>query len=175
MKRKVLLFLLSICLLALNTGFAPASTETMAKFLVSLVRFMEWPGSMKEGNFKIGVYGSFPAYKDIAEYTMGTGLQNRNVDVINIVDISQIRENNLHIIILAGSCCKKTIQKANGAIGSNATLIVSNSPGAAVYGSAINFINKDNKLAYELNKTSAIKNGIRIGRQVTTFAETVIE
>ncbi len=150
--------------------------EYMAKYIISLVRYIEWPATMHDGNFKIGVYGSFDMYRAIAEETVNIGLQNRNTDIMNLAKIENINLTPFHIIIIsAEKCSEENLRKVKSFIGSNATLLVTEKEGATKSGAAINFVLRNNKLAYELNKANATKNGLKIGRQVETFAVKVEE
>lgn len=177
MKKTVLFTTALIGYLLLTSSIIDSKkTETLAIYLKSIVRFIEWPSDMRSGNLRIGVYGSFDTYKTIAQETMGTGLQNRNVDVINISRIDQLKIFDLHILIISEiNCTNEQIKKLASLTKSKPTLIVTSKEGSLAYGSAINFISVDEHLRFELNKKNATKNGILIDRQLETFATHVIQ
>jgi hypothetical protein len=159
-----------------NIATETSKEEYIAKYIISLVRYIEWPASMHEGNFKIGVYGSFNMYKAITEETVNIGLQNRNTDIMNLAKIEDISLAPFHIIIISSEkCSEENLKKVKDLIGSNATLLITEKEKATKSGAGINFVLRNNKLAYELNKTNATKNGLKIGRQVETFAVKVEE
>jgi hypothetical protein len=146
----------------------------MAKFIISLVRHIEWPDQMREGNFKIGIYGSFALYKAINEETINIGLQNRNTDILNLSRLEDIKMTSYHIIIISGDySSEENLQKINGYINMKPTLLITDKEGATKAGSGINFVMRNNKLAYELNKSNACHNGIKIGKQVESYADKV--
>jgi hypothetical protein len=148
----------------------------MAKFIISLVRHIEWPNQMKDGNFKIGIYGSFDLYKAITDETINIGLQNRNTDILNLSKLEDIKMTTYHIIIVSEDrYSEENLQKINGYINLKPTLLITDKEGATKAGSGINFIIRNNKLAYELNKSNACHNGIKIGKQVETYADRVEE
>ncbi len=176
MKKALLTFMVLVSFMVLSsfTVKEAEKPEIIAKYLVSLVRYIKWPEEMKDGNFKIGVYGSFDVYKAISKLTMGTGLQHRNVDVMNLTKIEQVSFSKFHILLVAESKCNKDVLvKAKSVIGENPTLLITEKVGAISQGSAINFVTANNKLGYEFNKANATTNGILVNKQVETFATRV--
>lgn len=176
MKKGLLILFCLICLTTLRSSFTEKEkSETIAKYLVSLVRYFEWPGEMQKGNFKIGVFGSFEMYRSIAEETMGVGLQNRNVDVINLARLDQAGFSKPHILIISeNQCTPEILKRAEAAIGSQATLIITDKQGALQFGSAINFVPSNDRLVFEINKNNVVKNGILINKAIESFASRVI-
>lgn len=146
-------------------------SEYMARYLLSISRYVEWPAHMKTGNFKIGVVGNFSVYKGISMELMGTGIQNRNAEVLNLTKIEQAAITDLSILILTNEYSDAaSIAKAIKIIGTKPTLLITEKENALMHGSAINFLETNSKLGFELNKTNASKNGIRISSQVESYA-----
>lgn len=170
MTRKFFVFTALPILFMSFTSQTP-NQENIAKTMISLVRYIEWPSSMKQGNFKVGVYGSFEMYKAFAQEAMGVGLQNRNTDVINLTQPEQINLTPLHIIIVSDEkCTESNLSRILKTIGNKPTLIITNREGATKIGSSINFIVRNNKTFYEINKSNIQKNGILIAKEVEQFA-----
>ena len=173
MKKTTLLLLLAGALF-LNAMKAEEKSAYMARFLVSITRYIEWPSTMKSGDFKIGVVGDFKVYKAIAEETMGAGIHHRNVDIMNLPKIEHAGITDLNILILTENLSTPAnIAKANKIIGNKPTLLVTERSGALSYGSGINFIEINNKIGFEINKSNASKNGIRVNSQIDVFATRV--
>lgn len=171
MKKHFVFIVLIPGIFSLNSMKSADEAEVIAKYLISLSRYIEWPQQMKSGNFKVGVIGDFKVYKAIAEETMGTGIQNRNVDIINLSQIEQVNITDLNILVITKNLCSpENIKKALQLTSNKPTLIVTDKEGAINYGSAINFIQKDGQIGFELNKTNAKRNGIQISNQIDVFA-----
>ncbi|MBN1117218.1 MAG: YfiR family protein [Bacteroidales bacterium] len=174
--KKITFFMLFGLLLFSNFSFDDSKHEYMAKFIVSLVRYIQWPEKMNEGNFKIGIYGSFDMYKAISNQTLDIGIQNRNVDIMNLSKIDDVNLTPLHMLIITdANCTPENIRKAINLTAKSATIIVTDKEVATKYGAGINFVSRNNKLAYELHKPNCRRNGILISKQAEFYAHTVIE
>jgi hypothetical protein len=169
--RKISILTFGVWLLFSNFSIQNNEQKYISNALISIVRYIEWPDNMKEGNFKIGVFGSFDMYKEVANEAMSRGIQNRNADVINLVNINQVNIAKFHVFILADEkCTDDNLRKALKNLGNTPTLIITNKEGALKNGSGINFMSKNNKFTYELNKANITKNGILVSKQLEQFA-----
>ncbi len=174
--KKSIIFLTLCSIISLNAMDAGEKVDYMARFLVSMTRYIEWPGDMKTGNFKIGVVGDFNLYKTLCEETMGSGIQQRNVDVINLFKIENANIADFHILILSGALStKENIAKARSLIGNKATLLVTEGANSLNYGAGVNFIEVNNKIGFELKKQNISKQGIRLSSQIESFAVRVVD
>lgn len=172
--KKIVFLTLLVSSLFINGMNAENKEEIIARYIVSITRYIEWPSNMRTGAFKIGVVGDFSTYKAIAEETIGLGIQHRNVDVINLSKVEDARITDFNMIILSGSLSdSENISKALQVIGNKPTLLVTEKEGALSFGSAINFIDLDTKIGFELNKKNVTKNGIQISRQIDVFANRI--
>ncbi|MBN2486098.1 MAG: YfiR family protein [Bacteroidales bacterium] len=168
-------FLITVSLLLFGFTTTPPNHKKIAKTIVSFVRYIEWPLSMKSGNFKIGVIGSFDLYKAVINETMEKGLQNRNTDVLNISNIEQLSLTPLHIIIVDNQICTADkLQRIQQITKKSPTLIITNKEGALYCGAGINFIEQNGRLNFEINKKNILNSGILISSQLETFASRVI-
>jgi hypothetical protein len=175
MKKLVLVMIVASGLL-MSSRLAGEKPQFMARYLVSISRYIEWPSTMKSGDFKIGVVGDFAVYRAISEETMGAGIQHRNVDIMNLSKIEHIGITDLNMVILTSNLSnEENIKKALKLIGSKPTLLVTDKEGALRYGSAINFVESDNKLGFEINKVNATRNGIQISSQIDVFALRIVK
>lgn len=174
MKQKLIIVIAAI--LCFSLSLQEDKPAYMAKFIVSLVRYIEWPGEMQKGNFIIGVYGSFDMYKAIVDETVDIGLQGRNTDIMNLAKLDYANLTRLHMLILAEEkCTKENIKLINEKLNGIPTILVTNKEGTLEQGAGINFVVRNDKLAYELDKSNARKNGIKIGSQVINFAYRVVD
>jgi hypothetical protein len=177
MRRFVFLILAFLTLSADIVQYPPVvqKDDTNAKikavFLYNFTRYFEWPG--KEGSFIITILGNNPGL--VAELnkmaaTKLVGAQKIEVkNVINIKDIS--RTNILFLLPDKSGILADAISKFKG----KGTLIITEKQGLAKVGATINFIIRENKQKFELNKSSAAKAGLKVGSTLEQLAANVIE
>lgn len=164
----VLLLLLTPLLSATNTTPPP---DTNAKFkssyIINFTKYIEWPGSYKDGTFVIGVIGNTPLLEELNKMatTKKVGLQN--IEVKKFSAPSALTK--CHVLYVA-SDMSGAMKDILGKIKGNSTLIVGEKSGMAKQGAAINFVVQDNKLKFELNKSNAEKYNLAVGSSLLPMA-----
>lgn len=122
MKRIVSLILTIIISIQLT---ARSSSDVRSLFIYQFTKLIEWPKDAQSGMFRIGVIGSFEAYKDIMDIAMGRNVGNQNIEVMNIMSISQIPLSEFHILLIGEDLCNpEAIQKINKVLTSKSTLVI---------------------------------------------------
>jgi uncharacterized protein DUF4154 len=158
-----------IIFLFLFISFSSFGQEAKYKsvFIYNFTKHFEWPVSYRTGNFVIGVLGNPVIISELENVTSGKKAGSQLIAVEKYKDISEI--GKCHILFLPSNKSKDiaaVIQK----IGTNPTLLVSEKDGLAKSGSAINFIIKDGKIKFELNKNTVTKQGLKISSYLETLA-----
>jgi hypothetical protein len=167
MKKTV--FILVVLAFTISQGKAQMEQQK-AKYLYSMLRFIEWPQSMENGSFKIGVYGSFEMYKKIAEETMGRSMGKQNIEVLNISRLDDISLFKLHILVVSENQSNQAnLDLAKKKTSNVATLVVANNRESVKMGAALGFYEQAGKLAFNLNKSNAEAKGIRFSNQIALF------
>ncbi len=136
-------------------------------FMYNFTKYIEWPDSYKNGDFVIGVLGDSPIVEHLKNMAQvkSVGSQKFTIKVFsNASDISQchilfIPENN-------SGKLKDVRSKLKGA----STLLITEQDGLATKGSAINFIIKEGKWKFELNKAAAESANLKISSELSRLA-----
>jgi len=166
----------------LLTGTAYAQSDRQAEqavahtkviYIYNFTKFIEWPPESNQTEFVIGVINASPALLDelnklAASKTAGTHkFVIRNYKSANEID----KCNILFIPEGSNALLPEALKKIHG----QSTLVITESEGDARKGSAINFIWKDNKQAFELNKSNAEKNHLVVSSSLKALAAINIE
>jgi len=168
--------LILVFVLAISTAFTPASksqqVDTNAKikavFLYNFTKYIEWPSSSQTGEFTIGILGDNPAlFKELDKMSKVKKVANRSFAIRTISSANEI--SNQHILYIPkGSDIG--ISSALSKVKNKSTLIVTEEPGLARKGSAINFIIVGNRQKFELNKSNAEKHNLKIASALEKLA-----
>lgn len=172
--QNTLKLILCFCLVAISS-YMPAIEDTQttfkAKYMYSFTKSIEWPAASKQGNFIVGVLGNSPIYGKMAEIAATKKVVNQTIEVKTFANAASI--TNCHLLFVPSNV--DNMQDVLGKLKKSYTLIVTEKPGFVKQGSVINFIVKDNRLAYEVNKVNAEKYDLKVGAQLLTTAAAVIE
>ena len=138
-------------------------------FLYNFTKYIEWPQDYKQGDFVIGVLGgaSENLKKELEKLasTKKAGIQT--IVVKNYNSVAEIEKCHLLFIPESKS---NLLEEATAKCKKNSTLIVTEKDGLAKRGSAINFVVKDNKQNFELNKGNIERYNLNVSTNLLSLA-----
>jgi hypothetical protein len=132
--------------------------EKYAALIAAMIRHIEWPSQQQEKDFVIAVVGNKELSK-ILSVACKDKWKNKKKIVVRYFDAVTHVSNTCPVVFLDASradALSSLVQK------SNSTLIISNKPGLGKLGSCINFLEKENKIHFEINRASLSRARLRI-------------
>lgn len=138
-------------------------------FIYNFTKHIVWPSnSLVTTRFNIGVHGSPELTESILKVTRGRTVFDKNIDVKNITDSTDI--SGLHILYIAQTNTLK-IEKIVQQYGESGVLIITEEKGMLEKGAGINMIQKQDNLRFELNEEALRKAGLRVSNQLINLAQ----
>jgi hypothetical protein len=136
-------------------------------FIFSFTRYIQWPDAYNSGDFEIVVLGDSPIVEELRSMAQAKKVGDRNIKVTKINSAAEIKKCNILFIPTerAGQ-----IGDVMGKIASQSILVITETPGLGAKGSNVNFVQKDGKLAFELNQSAATKQGLKISNELSRLA-----
>lgn len=134
----------------------------------SFTRYIHWPEGYDQGSFDIRVLGDSPFFEELenmAKIKKAPG--DRPITVKKIQDLTEVTKCNILVVPSAKSTQLAEVLKA---IGDQAVLVVTEEPGLCTEGSDINFVDKDGRLAFELNQAALNKRKLKVSTELTKLA-----
>lgn len=130
-----------------------------ANYIYNIVKYVEWPESYKTGDFVIGILGSSNVSKELKKMATTKKVFSQKITVLDFNSTEEITKCHvLFITELNSGLIKLAIAK----LGTGATLIVGESNGLATQGAAINFIEQDGVLSFQLNELTLKRRGLQV-------------
>ena len=169
--KKLALILISI--LILGSGFKPAVdpiSKMRAVFIMSFAKGIEWPASYREGNFVVGVVGTSPLYSELIKMSRTKKVANQSLEIKKFDAVSDI--GKCHILYVSEDKSQE-IANVVTRVKPNSTLIITAKPGLVDKGSGINFIVKNYRTAYELNRKNVENHKLKVSSNLEALASTV--
>lgn len=169
---KRLLAALILFTVPLVMGFQAPPTDTNARvksvFIYNFTRYVEWPTDYQSGNFVITMFGTNAAM--LAELTNMAKTKTvgaQKIEIKNTTTLDGIGKTNiLYVTPDVATPIADIITKITG----KSTLLVTEKPGYALKGAAINFVVVDNRQKFELNKANAEKYNLKVSAQLVTLS-----
>jgi len=147
-------------------------SKIKASFIYNFTKNFAWPES-PSGEFTIAILGNNPSLIGyLTEMSNTKTVGSKKIVVKNISAITEIVKPEILFILPDKS---QTLTEAVAKFKGKGTLIITEKTGLAKVGAAINFVIEQNKINFELNKTSASKAGLTVGAKIESLALKVLE
>jgi hypothetical protein len=150
-----------------------AEAHIKAVYLYNFSKYIEWPKDYRAGDFIIGVLNGSPAM--IAELTKMAASKTAGSQKFVVKNFKSANEidkcNILYVPESSNGLLVDVIKKIKGM----STLLVTESNGDAKKGAAINFVLKESKQEFELNKGNAERCKLVVSSSLSALAVAKID
>ncbi len=166
------LFLIFTINSAFTPGYDSQKVDTNAKikavYIYNFAKYIEWPSDSKSGMFTIGILGDNDAiYNELNKMSKVKKVSNQSFSIKRFASINDVNSPNILYIQNASSTkLNQAVSKLKG----KSTLIVTEKPGLARQGSAINFILEGSKQKFELNKSITESHNLKVASTLENLA-----
>jgi hypothetical protein len=163
MRKSLILVLLS---LSINLSFGQ-SYKMHSVWIYGFTRHVIWPEQYSQGDFEIVVLGDSPILEELKNLAQAKKVDGtRTIKVTRINSVSEIRKCNILFVPASNSAQLADVMTK---INNQPTLVITEEPGLSAKGSHINFIDKDGKLAFELNQAAVTKHNLKISNTLASM------
>ena len=171
--KKSIFILISI--FVLSSGFKTGgridtNSRIKAVFILNFTKLIEWPKAYRSGNFVVGVIGETPLYSELSKMSRVKKVANQSLSIAKFKSVNDIAK--CHILYVTKEQSSK-IKEVLKQVKNNSTLIVTEQSGLVDRGAGINFVVKDNRQKFELNKTNVEKYKLKVSSNLETLAVSV--
>jgi len=158
--------------LIINTGFVKFGSVDMnskikAVFIYNFTKYIEWPKAYRQGNFVIGMMGDSPLYEELIKMAKVKKVANQSLQILKFNDVEEIKKCQILFISKTKSEELRSVIKK---VKTNSTLIVTENEGLVDEGAGINFVVKDNRQKFELNKANVESHKLKISSTLEALA-----
>ena len=162
-----------ISLLTLTTPFLVSfqtfdtNAKIKAMFVYNFTKYIEWPSSYKTGNFVIGVLGESSLYTELQSMTQTKKAANQPFELKKFSSPADI--DQCHMLVVPREEASK-IDQVLAKVGGYSTLVITEEDGLAQRGAGINFVVRNNRQKFELNKTKIEKHDLKVSSSLLSLA-----
>ncbi len=136
-------------------------------FIYNFSKYVKWPEGKTDGKFVIGVYGSSPIEKDLMAMASAKKVNGMAIEVKKFNSTTGL--DDCHIIYVSSSASNE-INDIISSTEDHPVLIVTDKPGLAKKGAAINFVDQGGKIKFELNQHNAEARGLKVAGSLVSLA-----
>ena len=167
LRKLISIGLLLFAVVSISWKAFDTNAKIKAVFLYNFTKYIEWPKEQRQGNFVFGIVGDSPLYTELSNMAKTKQAAGRAIEVKRFNSIGDITP--CHILYIPAKESSKW-DAVSGKVTSKNTLLVTEQPGLAKKGAAINFVIKDNRQKFELNLSNAQKHGLKVSSSLEALA-----
>jgi hypothetical protein len=167
------LALILVTMLILNSGFkveVDTNSKMKAIFIMNFTKLIEWPSSYREGNFVVGVIGESPLYTELIKMAKTKKVANQSLEIQKFDAVGDI--SKCHILYVSKNK-SNDISSVVSKVKPNSTLIITAKQGLVDRGSGINFVVKNSRQKFELNKKNVENKKLKVSANLESLAFSV--
>ena len=165
------ILLLQVLFTALVSGQSYSDASIKAIFIEKFTSYISWPENSKindtSEDIKIYVFGESDFYDVLKNIYANRKINGRDVIVKNIFDIDEV--DDCHILFIP-QCGKLKLQEILKITDKKPILTISDTRDYAETGVLINFTIVENKVHFEINRSSVEKSGLKFDFRLINIA-----
>jgi hypothetical protein len=163
--RILIIITISICLFHEASGQVKATT-IQSVFIYSALKYMEWPDD-GSSDFNIAILGESSLFDELAKLAKIKKVGNRNIVVRKVNSVNEVVD--CHILFISAdkaASLSKVVSSPNKSI-----LIITETEGAIGKGSDLNFIQRGEKMTFQMSENSLVNKKIKVSSSFSVLAE----
>ncbi len=157
-------------LLIMIVSFQPAWAQKEkyhSIFIYNFSKYVKWPEAGISGKFVIGVLGTSTIQKDLKILAATKKINGKSIEIKQFSSAAEI--SDCHILYVSATE-SELLDQVLSKTSNKPILIVTDSPGLARKGAAINFVEVEGKIKFELNKKNAEEKGLKVAGTLASLA-----
>lgn len=165
-KASVMMAVILMATLTIHSAWAQKE-KYHSIFIYNFSKYVKWPDSQNSGNFVIGVLGNSAIIKDLKTMASAKKVNGRSIEVKQYNSVANIGDCD---ILYVSASSSNSIAQVTAATKGKSILIVTDKPGLAHKGAAINFVEVGGKIKFELNQQNAESRGLKVSGSLASLA-----
>lgn len=154
-----------------NTNNSVDEYTLKAAYIYNFTKFIEWPSKlMNAEDFVIAVDGSKEMMAALKTITETKKVKDKK---IVIKELNSLGSDRCHIVFASRNISKTSFKDITRSNRFAQSLIISEHVGYCEIGAVINFINKNNKIRFEINITEANARELKTSSQLIKVAQNI--
>lgn len=174
----ITLYISGILLLMVLTSYGTDQTNDeaaiKAAFIINFTKYVEWQNNSlnNSDSFKIGVLGDQQIFQSLKSLS-SKKIKNKKMEIVAFNSIEDIQE--CHLLYVSHSMSLSQLKTSATSTKCRNALVIGDKKDALSNGAAINFVEVNNQLKFEMNIQNFNKNKLKVSSQLLQLATTVYE
>lgn len=136
-------------------------------YIYNFTKYIQWPSSYQSGDFIIAVLGESPIIEELERMAANKSVGAQKFVIKKYSSVADIDKCHMLFIPVSKS---RDLSEALAAVGSQSTLVLTEKAGMASEGSGINFVLKEGRWKFELNKSATDKSSLKVSSELAKLA-----
>ncbi len=175
MKEKMIMKLLVIVTVTMQLGILKAQTQSVsteryyASSIYNFTRFVKWPDSHTNQNFRIAVVGSESVYAELQKLTKSRKYGQHGFEISFFKKHTEV--NEYHHVVFLSTMNSGKIKSIKEQANSMYTMFITEREGMGAFGSAISFyVDGSGRITFELSKDNFTDQNLVLNSSLLSLA-----
>lgn len=138
-----------------------------AVYMYQFIKYIKWPDSESGTDFVIGVLGQTPALEHLEKMAKVKKAGDRTIVVKKFSTTDQVTPTNM---LFVGKGTINEVKAVLPKIKGTSTLLITEEEGFGLEGSNINFVERNGRLAFELNQDAMDREKLKVSGELAKLA-----
>lgn len=149
--KRIFTFTLLLILFGITGKTSAQNEKFKALFMYNFTKYIEWPATMQNGDFAIGILGNSAIKSELETIASKKKIGTQSIRVVTFNSVNDI--SDCHVLYIPNeksASLDEVALRLNG----KGILIITDKPGLARRGAAINYIVNAGKQDFEISKNA---------------------
>ena len=162
-----LIGLIGLLVLLAGSKTSAQNYNVYSLYIYSFTKYVQWPENYNDGDFVIGVLGQSDIVPPLKKMASLKKAGNRLIQIIEFTSVEDIEKCN---ILFVPNVLSNEFNNVRNKLKGTSTLLLTEKEGLGKQGSPINFISRDNRLLFEMNKVAIEEADLKISQELVKYA-----
>jgi len=168
--KKIFTIILLFVLVGISSNTSAQNEKFKALFMYNFTKYIEWPSTMQTGDFLIGILGNSPMRSELEVIASKKKIGDQTIKVLTFNSINDV--SNCHILFIPNEK-SASLEEIALRLDGKGVLIITDKPGLARRGAAINYIIIDGKQNFEISKNAFNNQHLKVNAALYTLGTAV--
>ena len=167
MVKRFCILIIFLLLVSLRSGFSQTKEQVYAGIIFHIMKYVEWPQQTDISSMTVGVLNDNQLTAALNKVAAGKRIVFKNLEIIKFSDLANLKNTNVLFVPKKMTSDLGNIMKN---VNTKEILVISEKKAKGEEGAAINFVELQGKLRFELYEKVLAATDLKISEQLKRYA-----
>ncbi len=167
MLKRFCLLIVLILLISLKSAFSQSKEQVYAGIIFHIMKYVEWPNQTGLSEMSVGVLNDNQLTAALNKVAEGKRIVFKNIEIVKFADLANLKNTNVLFLPKKMTSSLGDIVKH---VNTKEILVISEKKTDTQVGAAINFVEEQGKMRFELYLNILAQTDLKVSEQLKRYA-----